>query len=88
MSKFNEIYINNEKLNGFHIIDTNWDKKGICKRCGKEFKKKYKKQIFCSGECASKFKLRMNEMKKRHGKKFMDWLNGEIDYSYSPERYD
>lgn len=84
---FNSVYIRNERLDGYHIEDTNWSKEGICKRCGKEFKKKYPKQIFCSRRCISKYRTGMKAMIDKHGSKFLDWLNDEIDYEYSPEKF-
>lgn len=58
-----------------------------CKRCGKKFIRKKEKQIFCSRKCVGGYKTKMNEMKEKYGKKFKDWLNDTIDYSYSPSKF-
>jgi len=85
--KFSGLYINEEWWDGFQIIETEWDRNGICKRCAKPFIKKRRKQIFCSKQCASLYKIKMNKMKEKYRKEFNDWLNDEIDYSYAPERF-
>ena len=88
MSKFNKVFIDGEELDGFQIIETEWDKDGICKRCGEPLTKKYEEQIFCSRKCVSRYRTKMNEMEEKYGKEFKDWLDDdEIDYSYSPERF-
>lgn len=43
-----------------------------CKRCGKEFKRKYTEQIFCSRECSRIYKTKMRQMKEKHGDKFLN----------------
>jgi hypothetical protein len=58
-----------------------------CKRCGKEFIRKYEGQVFCSRKCVSQYKNRMNKMKEIYGKEFEDWLDDGIDYTYSPEKF-
>ena len=85
--KFSGIYIDGEWLDGFQIIDIDWDKNGISKRCGKSFIKKYEEQTFCSRKCIGRYRNKMNEMKEKYGKAFTVWLNDEIDYSYSPEKF-
>jgi len=81
--KFNNVYFNGECLDGFHIVDTKWDKEGICRTCGKPFIG----QVFCSRKCVSQYKNRMNKMKEIYGKEFEDWLDDGIDYTYSPEKH-
>jgi len=85
MGKFNGVYIDGEKLDGYQIKDINWNKEGICRQCGNPFIKKYRKQIFCSRKCVAQYKTRIKEAKKQEG--FLDWLKEEIDYSYSPEKF-
>ena len=88
-SKFNEIFIDEEFLNGFQIIDLDWDNEGFCKRCGKRFTKKYREQTFCSSKCRSIYKIKMQNMQgkvNKQGQTFEEWLNDSIDYSYSPEK--
>lgn len=58
-----------------------------CKRCGKEFKRKYREQVFCSRECVRKYRNKINEMIAINGKEFKEWLNDTIDYSYAPEKF-
>jgi len=87
LNKFNSVYIDEEQFNGFQIIETRWDKNGICKRCGKSFIKKYKDQKFCSRDCSNIYHKRTREMKEKYSKKFTDWLNDKIDCSYSPEKF-
>jgi ribosomal protein L37AE/L43A len=84
---FNEIYTDNEDLDGYQIIETQWDDAGVCKRCGESFTKRYRKQIFCSRICASKYFSRVKDMKAKYGKSFTDWLSSEINYTYSPEEF-
>ena len=85
--KFNGVFYEGERLDGFQIIDTNWGTYDFCKRCGNSFVKKYKKQIFCSRECVSKYKIRINEMKEKYGGAFESWLDDSIDYTYSPDKF-
>ena len=87
MGKFNGVYIDGDRLDGFHVVDTAWNEEGICKRCGKLFIKKKKNQVFCSKECMVAYKTKIKSMRKEYGKVFEDWLNDEIDYSYSPEKF-
>jgi len=78
MSKFNKVFYNGECLDGFQVINLDWNKDGVCKRCGKPFIKKYRKQIFCSRECVSGYRNKIKEIKDQYGKKFTDWLNNRI----------
>jgi hypothetical protein len=84
---FNSVYVDGERLDGYQIIDTDWDKEGICKRCGKPFTKKYREQIFCSRLCVSRYRTRINEMVEKYGDEFERWLDNEMDCSYSPEKF-
>ena len=84
---FNSICLDGEWLDGFQVIDTNWDKEGICKRCGREFIKKYPEQIFCSRKCVSAYRQKMNEKIAEYGRDFTKWLNDKRDTSYAPERF-
>jgi len=86
-SKFNRVFFDGEWLDGFQIIETEYEPIGVCRRCGEEFAKKYKEQIFCSRKCVSRYRNKMNEMEEKYDKKFKDWLDKEIDYSYAPERF-
>ena len=56
-----------------------------CKRCGVEFVRKKKKQVFCSRSCVSKYKIKMKQMSKVEG--FKEWLDSGADNAYSPEKY-
>lgn len=87
MNKFNSVYVDKEQLDGFQIIETKWSKKGICKRCGKPFIKKYKEQKFCSRNCSNIYHKKIREMKEKYGKEFMGWLNDKTNYSYSPDKF-
>ena len=86
-SKFNRVFFEGEWLDGFQVIDTTFDPNGICRRCGEEFTKKYKEQIFCSRKCVSRYRNKMNEMEEKYGEEFDDWLNDSVDYSYAPEKF-
>ena len=61
---FNKVYVDRVEYDGFQIIETKWNKEGICKRCVKPFIKKKRKQIFCSRDCVSKYRIRLNAVKK------------------------
>jgi len=78
MSKFSKVFYDNEILDGFQVIDLNWNRNGICKRCGKSFTKKYKENVFCSKGCVSKYRNKINKMKDQYGKKFTDWLDNKV----------
>lgn len=84
---FNSICIDDEWLDGFQIIDTNWDRNKVCKRCGNEFVASKRKQKFCSEECSSAYYHKMDEYKKEYGKVFTDWLKESTNYKYSPEKF-
>ncbi|MDD5013802.1 MAG: hypothetical protein PHW73_01705 [Atribacterota bacterium] len=73
--KFGGLYIDGEWLDGFQIIDTNWDRGGICRRCGESFTKKYEEQIFCSRKCVSRYRKKVKAMKEKYGDAFTKWWN-------------
>ena len=91
-NKFNVVKTYNEtadiyeELEGFQIIENEWDKNGICKRCGKPFIKKYEKQKFCNQECNNKYHMKVKALFGNMSK-FKKWLDDEIDYRYSPEKF-
>lgn len=73
--QFNKVQLDNgEWLEGFQIIETEWDKDGTCKRCREPFTKKYGRQVFCSRECAGKYYLRIKEKCGTY-KRFKMWLD-------------
>lgn len=85
-SYYSGVYFGDEWLDGYKVIDTQWDKEGICKRCGKPFIKTKRRQTFCSRDCVSKYRNRMNKMEDLYGSDFTYWLK-EVDYSYTPEKF-
>jgi hypothetical protein len=72
-NKFNKVFVNGEELDGFQIIDPNWSKDGVCRRCGQSFIKKYKEQTFCSRNCVSIYKKKRNAMMGNYDQEFSDW---------------
>lgn len=58
-----------------------------CKRCGNEFIRDTRSQKFCGRACVDKYRSTIMTLKKEGNRKFFNWLNESIDYSYSPNKF-